>query len=79
MERRGKKLLRPGAVAAINDVEGVQAAAAALPEISNTWPSDGDGVGARVEREARASALGGRERERSYCGLEDKTKNKWAS
>ena len=60
MERRGKNLLGPGVVAAISDVEGVLAAAAALPEISNTWPSDGDGVGARVEREARASASGGK-------------------
>ena len=47
MERRGKKLLGPEAVAAINDGEGVLAAAAALPEIDNAWPSDGDGAGVR--------------------------------
>ena len=51
MERRGKKLLRPGVVVAISNVEGVLAAAAALPETDNARPSDGDGVGARGERD----------------------------
>jgi len=32
----------------------------------------------REEREAWASALRKRERKRSYCGPEDKRKNKWA-
>ena len=70
MERRGKKLLGPGAVAAVSDVEGGLAVAAALPEIDNAR--------AREEREAWVLASGGRERERSYCGPEDKRKNKWA-
>ena len=61
MERRGKKLLRPGAVAAISDVEGVLAAAVALPEIGNTWPSNGDGVGTRGERGAGIDVRGKRE------------------
>ena len=52
MKRREKKLLRPGVVAAISDVEGVLAATAALPEIGNAWPSDGDGAGARGVRGA---------------------------
>ena len=69
MERRGKKLLRPGAVAAVSDVEGVLTVAVALPEIGNARPSDDDGAGVGVR---------GRERERSYCGPEDKIKNKWA-
>ena len=77
MERRGKKLLGPGAVAAVSDVEGGLAAAAAQPETSNMWPSDGDGVGARGERGAGIS-VGERERERSYYRPRDKRKNKWA-
>ena len=51
-ERRGKKLLGPGAVAAVSDVERGLAAAAALLEISNAWPSNGDGVGMRGVRGA---------------------------
>ena len=78
MERRGKKLLGPGAVASISDIEGGLVATAALLEIGNARPSDGDGIGARGEREAWASTSGGRERERSYYGPEDKRKNKWA-
>ena len=66
MERRGNKLLGPGAVAAVSDVEGGLAAVEALPETGNARPNDGDGAGMR------------RERERSYCGPEDKRKNKWA-
>ena len=77
MEKRGKKLLRLGAVVAISDVEGGLVAITAVLEIGNTWPSDGDGAGVRREREARSSVSGGRERERSYCGPEDKRKNKW--
>ena len=50
MERRGKKLLGPGAVATISNIKGVLAAAVALPEISNVWPSDDDGTGVRGER-----------------------------
>ena len=50
MERRGKKLLGPGAVAAVSDIEGGLAVAMALPEIGNVWPSNGDGVGTRGER-----------------------------
>ena len=52
MERRGKKLLSPGAVVAIGDIEGGLVAAAVLPEIGNVRPSYGDGVGARGERGA---------------------------
>jgi len=78
MERRGKKLLRPGAVAAVSNVERGLSATTALPEISNAWPSNGDGASARGEREARALASGGRERGKSYCRPEDKMKNKWA-
>ena len=66
-ERRGKKLLGLGAVAAVSDVEGGLAAAAAQPETSNMWPSDGDGVGARGER-GMGIGVGGRER-----GKEDTT------
>ena len=55
MERRGKKLLGLGAVAAISDVEGLLTATAALPEIGNARPSDGDGVGTRGERGAGVS------------------------
>ena len=47
MERRGKKLLGLGAVAAISDVEGVLAAIVALPEIDNARPSDGDSADTR--------------------------------
>ena len=50
------------------------AAAVTLPEIDNARPSDDDGA-AREEREVRASALGGKERERSYYGSEDKRTN----
>ena len=60
IDRRGKKLFRPRAVAAISDVEGGLAAIVALPETGNTWPSDGDGTGARGERGAGIS-VGGRE------------------
>ena len=49
-ERIGKKLLGPGEVAAINDVERGLAAAEALPETSNARPSDGNGTGVRGER-----------------------------
>ena len=52
MERRGKKLLGPGAVAAVDNVEGGLTVAVALLETSSAWPSDGDGVGARGERGA---------------------------
>ena len=62
IERRGKKLFGLGAVAAISDIEGVLVATAALLEIGNAWPSDGDGAGVRRER-GWASALGGKERE----------------
>ena len=50
MERRGKKLLGLGVVAAINDTKGVLTAAVALPEIEDAWPSNGAGAGARGER-----------------------------
>ena len=59
-ERRGKKLLGPGVVASISDIEGVLAATAALLEIGNAWPSDGDDVGARGEREAQGVTVGGK-------------------
>ena len=61
MERRGKKLLGTGAVAAISDVEGGMAATMALPETGNTRPSNGDGVGARGERGAGVDVEGKRE------------------
>ena len=64
MERRGKKLLRPGAVVAISIIEGELAAAAALLEIGNAWPSDGDGVGVRGERGASVGVEGKRERKK---------------
>ena len=51
MDRRGKKLLGPGAVASDSNVEGGLSAAVALPDISNARPSDGDGTGVRGERE----------------------------
>jgi len=60
-ERRGKKLLGSGVVAAISDVEGVLAATAALPEIGNAWPSDGDGAGTRGERDTGVGIGGKRE------------------
>ena len=60
-ERRGKKLLGPGAVAAVSDVERGLAAAAALLEISNAWPSDDDGAGTRGERGAGVGVRGKRE------------------
>ena len=61
MERKGKKLLGPGVVAAVNDIKGVLAAAVALLEIGNAWPSDsagtrgerGAGVGVRGKREGK--------------------------
>ena len=78
MERRGKKLLGPGVVAAISNVEGGLAATATLPKTDNAWPRDGDGVGTRG---VRCVGVGvgarGRERERSYYSPEDKRKNKW--
>ena len=52
MERRGKKQLGPGVVAAISDIEGGLVAATALPETGNARPSDGDGTSARGERGA---------------------------
>ena len=61
IDRRGKKLFRLGAVAAISDIEGGLAAATALPEIGNTWPSDGDGAGVRGERGAGINVGGKRE------------------
>ena len=64
MERRGKKLLGSGVVAAISDVEGVLAATAALLEIGNARPSDGDGAGARGERGAGVGVRGKREEKR---------------
>ena len=76
-ERRGKKLLGPGAVAAINDVEGVLATAVALPEIGNARPSDGYSAGARGERGAGVG-VGGKREGKSYYRPEDKMKNKWA-
>ena len=78
MERRGKKLLGSGAVAAVSDIEGVLAAIAALLEIGTAHPSYGDSAGAREERGVGVG-VGGKERKRSYCGPEDKRKNKWAS
>ena len=54
---RGKKLLRPGAVASVNDIEGGLAATVALLEIGNARPSDGDGAGVRGERE-RGTGIG---------------------
>ena len=77
MERRGKKLLGPRAVAATSDIKGGLAAAVTLPEIGNAWPSDDSGASARGERGA-GIGVGERERERSYYGPEDMTKNKWA-
>ena len=59
MERRGKKLLGPGAVAAVSDAKGGLVAAQALPETSNARPSDGDGAGARGER---GTSIGVREK-----------------
>ena len=61
MERRGKKLLRPGAVAAISDIEGGLAAAAALPKTGNVRPSDGDDMGTRGERGMGVGVGGKRE------------------
>ena len=49
-ERRGKKLLGLGAVAAISDVEGGLAATATQPETGNAWPSNDDNTGVRGER-----------------------------
>ena len=50
LKRRWKKLLGPRVVAVVSDVEGVLEVAAALPEIGNARPSDGNGVGVRGER-----------------------------
>ena len=50
LERRGKKLLGPGVVVAISDIEGRLVAVAALLETGNVLPSNSDGVGARGER-----------------------------
>ena len=61
MERRGKKLLGPGAVAAVSNIEDGLAAAVALPETDNSWPSDGDGAGARGERGVSVGVGGKRE------------------
>ena len=61
MERRGKKLLGPGAVASINDIEGGLVATAALLEIGNARPSDGDSVGTRGERGVGIDVGGKRE------------------
>ena len=61
MERRGKKLRGPRAVVAISDIEGGLAAAAALPETSNVWPSNNDDVGARGERGTGIDVRGKRE------------------
>ena len=58
MERRGNKLLGPGAVEAISDVKRGLLAAAAVPEIGNAWRSDGDGAGMRGERGAGISVGG---------------------
>ena len=58
MERRGKKLLSPGAVVAIGDIEGGLVAAVALLEIDNVRPSDSDGAGARGERGAGVGVEG---------------------
>ena len=56
-----EKLLRPGVVAAISDVEGGLAAVATLPETGNVRPSDGDGAGARGERGVSVGVGGKRE------------------
>ena len=61
MERRGKKLLGPGAVAAVSNIEDGLAAAVALPETDNSWPSDGDSAGARGERGTDVGVRGKRE------------------
>ena len=61
IERRGKKLLGLGVVAAISDIEGVLVATAALLEIGNAWPSDDDGAGTRGERGAGVIIGGKRE------------------
>ena len=61
LKRRGKKLLGPGAVAAVSDIEGGLAAAVALSETGNARPSDGDGVGVRGERGAGVGVGGKRE------------------
>ena len=64
MERRGKKLLRLGAVAAVSDVEGGLAATMALPETDNMRPSNGDGTGTRGERGAGIDGVGKEREER---------------
>ena len=56
MERRGKKLLSPRAVAAVSDVEGQLAATAALLETGNAM------VRARAERGTGVDVEGKRER-----------------
>ena len=50
MEKRGKKLLRLGAVVAISDVEGGLVAIATQLETSNARPSNGDGADMRGVR-----------------------------
>ena len=54
-------MLGPGAVAAVSDIEGVLAAVAALPEIGNVRPSDGDGMGVRGERGTGVGVMGKKE------------------
>ena len=76
MERRGKKLLGPRAVAAISDIEEVLAAIVALPKRLATCGQAMATARAREEGGAGIGVEGKRERERSYCGPEDKRKNK---
>ena len=73
----GKKLLGPGVVAAISNIEGGLATAVALSDTSNVRPCEGDGVDARGER-VTVIGVGGRESERSYYRPKDKRKNKRA-
>ena len=68
MERRGKKLLGPGAVAAISDVERGLSAAASLPEIGNVRPSDSDDASVRGERGAGVG-VGGKRGEKDTADL----------
>ena len=76
MERGGKKLLGPRAVAAVSDIEGGPVAATTLPETGNARPSYDDGVGMRGERGVGIGIGGKRERKRSYCRPKNKRKNK---
>ena len=64
MERRGKKLLGPGAVVAISDIEGGLAAAAALLETGNALPSKGNNTSTRGERGTGIDVGGKREGEK---------------